>query len=75
MSRNIYVSEMPKFSTVQNSGFPNILPFHIILYTLFSSLKNMFMSPGKLVDEKDVGCQDKIDSCFLLELRLQKRNV
>ena len=64
MSRNIYVSEMPKFSTVQNSGFPNILPFHIILYTLFSSLKNICNKKdvhvaGKLVDEKDVGCQDK----------------
>ena len=77
MSRNIYVSEMCKFSTVQNSGFPNILPFRIIHYTLFSSLKNIcnkkiFMSPGKLVDEKDVSCQDKSSPSKIHEVILVK---
>ena len=32
---------MRKLSTVQNGGFPNIFSFHIIHYTLFSSLKNI----------------------------------
>ena len=32
---------MRKLSTVQNRGFPNIFSFHIIHYTLFSSLKNI----------------------------------
>ena len=44
--------------TAQNGGFPNIFSFHIIHYTLFSSLKifaikKIFMSPDKLVDEND----------------------
>ena len=58
---------MRKLPTVQNGGFPNIFSFHIIHYTLFSSLKN-------ICNEKDfhvvrqtcwwkrlfhVGCQDK----------------
>ena len=37
-----YVSDMRKLSTVQNAGFPNIFSFHIIHYTLFSSLKNIY---------------------------------
>ena len=41
LSRNIYVSDMRKLSTVQNGRFPNIFSFDIIHYTLFSSLKNI----------------------------------
>ena len=60
---------MRKFSAVQNSGFPNILPFHIIHYTLFSSLKNICNKKDFHVARQTcwwkrpfhVGCQDKSD--------------
>ena len=83
MSRNIYVSDMRKLSTVQNGGFPNIFSFHIIHYTLFSSLKN-------ICNEKDfhvawqtcwwkrpfhVGCQDKSGPGKIHEVILVLTNI
>ena len=54
---------MGKLSTVQNGGFPNILSFHIIHYTLFSSLKNICKKKDFHVARRKrpfhVGCQDK----------------
>ena len=58
---------MRKLSTVQNGGFPNIFSFHIIHYTLFSSLKNICNKKDFHVARQTcwwkrpfhVGCQDK----------------
>ena len=58
---------MGKLSTVQNGGFPNIFSFHIIHYTLFSSLKNICNKKDFHVARQTcwwkrpfhVGCQDK----------------
>ena len=58
---------MRKLSTVQNGGFPNVFSFHIIHYTLFSSLKNICNKKDFHVARQTcwwkrpfhVGCQDK----------------
>ena len=58
---------MRKLSTVQNGGFPNVFSFHIIHYTLFSSLKNICNKKDFHVARQTcwwkrpfhVGCQEK----------------
>ena len=63
----VYVSDMRKLSTVQNGGFPNIFSFHIIHYTLFSSLKYICNKKNFHVARQTcwwkrpfhMGCQDK----------------
>ena len=71
---------MRKLSTVQNGGFPNIFSFHIIHYTLFSSLKNICNKKDFHVVRQTcwwkrpfhVGCQDKSDPGKIHEVILVK---
>ena len=71
---------MRKLSTVQNAGFPNIFSFHIIHYTLFSSLKNICNKKDFHVAQQTcwwkrpfhVGCQDKSGPSKIHEVILVK---